>query len=72
MFINKLNNSFNNSVNNKAGVWMWSGASIAHMAPVREGERERGFNSHPDPMALSDLSSPFFQPTDFKNDFINL
>ncbi len=48
---------------------MWSGASVAHTPPVQE---DLGPILTQTQMALLDLSSPFFQTTDLKNDFINL
>jgi hypothetical protein len=44
-------------------VWMWSGASVAHMAPEQE---DLGLILTQTQMALKDLSSPFFQTTDLK------
>jgi hypothetical protein len=42
---------------------MWCGASVAHTAPVQEA---LGLILTQTPMALSDVSSPFFQTTDLR------
>jgi hypothetical protein len=43
--------------------WMWSGASVAHTAPVLE---DLGSILTQTQMALLDLPSPFLQTTDLK------
>jgi hypothetical protein len=43
--------------------WMWSGASVAHTAPV---PKDLGSILTQTQMALLDLPSPFFQTTDLK------
>jgi hypothetical protein len=42
---------------------MWCGASVAHTAPVQEA---LGLILTQTQMALSDVSSPFFQTTDLR------
>jgi hypothetical protein len=47
----------------KTNKWLWSGASVANTALVQE---DLGSILTQTQIALLDLSSPFFQTTDFK------